>query len=176
MTATGTRFVSPSAPPVAAADDIRAAYERYGPALLRKAERILGSSDDAEDVVHALFVDLHGSRRTSRAADLPYLYRAVTNRCLNIIRDSRRRRQLLEQRQVPLATPRLDRRALDVDLLARLIDRLDRGATEVLVCRYIDEMTQAEIAEHLSTSRKTVGKRLARIREVLEAIAGEGAA
>lgn len=148
----------------------------YGPALLRKAERILGSSDDAEDVVHALFADLASKGRGARAADLPYLYRAVTNRCLNLIRDARRRRRLLDQQGAPSMTPRLDRRALDVDLLARLTERLDARAMEVLVCRYIDEMTQDEIAAHLSTSRKTVGKRLARIRAALEALAEEPAA
>lgn len=161
---------------MAAADDIRAAYESYGPALLRKAERILGSSDDAEDVVHTLFADLHGKGRARRAADLPYLYRAVTNRCLNIIRDTRRRRRLLDQQALPAMTPRLDQRALDVDLLARLADRLDARAMDVLICRYVDEMTQEEIAAHLSTSRKTVGKRLAKIRAALEALAEEPAA
>ena len=161
---------------MAPADDIRAAYEKYGPALLRKAERILGSSGDAEDVVHGLFADLYGKGRHERASDLPYLYRAVTNRCLNVIRDSRRRRRLLDQQSAPACTPRLDQRALDVDLLAKLTEQLDARTMEVLVCRYVDEMTQEEIAAHLSTSRKTVGKRLQKIRAALEALAGETAA
>ena len=42
------------------------------------------------------------------------------------------------------------------------------------MCRYVDEMTQDEIADHLQTSRKTIGKRLARIRD--EVIALRGAA
>lgn len=33
-------------------------YQRYGPALLRKAERLLQSRDDALDVVQGLFTDL----------------------------------------------------------------------------------------------------------------------
>jgi RNA polymerase sigma factor (sigma-70 family) len=35
---------------------------------------------------------------------------------------------------------------------------------QVLVARFVDDMTQEEIAEHLGLSRKTIGKRLDRIR------------
>lgn len=157
---------------MASASDIREAYQSYGPALMRKAERILGNADDAEDVVHTLFTDL-ANKRSGRVTDLPYLYRAVTNRCLNVIRDTRRRRALLEQQPEPVPEPRLDRRALDIDLLYRLTRRLDDRSMEVLICRFIDEMTQDEIAEHLGTSRKTVGKRLAKIRATLAEVAEE---
>ena len=77
--------------------DPQAAYRAYGPALVRKAERILRSREDAVDVVHALFVDL--IPRWNRDVDLPYLYRAVTNRCLNLLRDRGTRARLLEREQ-----------------------------------------------------------------------------
>ena len=41
---------------------------------------------------------------------------------------------------------------------------------EVLIARFVDDLTQEEIAEHLGLSRKTIGKRLDRIREELLAI------
>jgi RNA polymerase sigma factor (sigma-70 family) len=56
---------------------------------------------------------------------------------------------------------------LDLDLLGRLCDGLDADHLELMVCRYVDEMTQEEIGEHLGLSRKTVGKRLARISDHL---------
>jgi DNA-directed RNA polymerase specialized sigma24 family protein len=71
---------------VGPASDARDAYRKFGPALVRKAERILRSREDAVDVVHGLFVDLIG--RGGGAVELPYLYRAVTNRCLNVVRDA----------------------------------------------------------------------------------------
>lgn len=105
--------------------------------------------------------------------DLPYLYRAVTNRCLNVVRDRATRARLLA-REAPApgdeGCGRCEEQVIGLQLLARLTDRLDRAHLEVLVCRFVDEMTQDEIAEHLGTSRKTVGKRLARIREELDAI------
>jgi RNA polymerase sigma factor (sigma-70 family) len=145
------------------------AYTRYGPALVRKAERMLGNAADAEDVVHELFVELLS--RTGVSTDLPYLYRAVTNRCLNLIRDRTNRERLLARQQPALrgvVRTRCDDVVISLDLLAQLVARLDRNCQEVLVLHFMDDMPQEEIAALLNTSRKTVGKRLARIRtEVL---------
>ncbi len=149
------------------------AYRTYGPALIRKAERILRNRDDAVDVVQGLFVDL--IHRPPPDMDLPYLYRAVTNRCLNAVRDRATRERLLAREQTslePVARVRCDDQAIGLQLLARLTDRLDQKHLEVLVCRFVDDMTQDEIAEHLDTSRKTVGKRLARIRDEVAALVG----
>jgi RNA polymerase sigma-70 factor (ECF subfamily) len=152
------------------ASDPHSAYRRYGPALVRKAERILRSRDDATDVVHALFVDL--IQRQTAAVDLPYLYRAVTNRCLNLLRDAATRARLLAANPTvaPAARVRCDDAVIGGELLGRLIDRLDDGQREVLIARFVDDLTQDEIAEHLGVSRKTVGKRLAAIRAAVVAL------
>ncbi len=157
-----------------AATDPQAAYRTWGPALVRKAERILRSREDAVDVVHALFVDL--LPRWSHDVDLPYLYRAVTNRCLNVVRDRGTRARLLEREQqsaAPVARVRLDDQIVGVGLIAALADRLDEGHLQVLVCRFVDDMTQEEIATHLDLSRKTIGKRLDRIRDEVIALRAE---
>ncbi len=41
------------------------------------------------------------------------------------------------------------------------------------MCRFVDDMTQEEIAEHLGLSRKTIGKRLDRIRDEVIALRGQ---
>ena len=149
---------------MAPASDLQTAYRTYGPALIRKAERILRNREDATDLVHGLFCDL--LTKPPPAMDLPYFYRAVTNRCLNQVRDRANRERLLAREQpAPEARVRCDDQVIGLELLARLGDRLDGGHMEVLVCRFLDDMTQEEIAEHLDLSRKTVGKRLAHIRE-----------
>jgi RNA polymerase sigma-70 factor (ECF subfamily) len=146
------------------------AYDRYGPALLRKAQRVLGSSADAEDVVQGLFVDL--IQKGEPLPDLPYLYRAVTNRCLTLIRDRDNRQRLLDQNEPSLRGPvrtRFDERAVGIDLLAKLADRLDTAHLETLVFRYFDDLSLEEIADVMDVSRKTVGNRLARVHtEILE--------
>ena len=151
-----------------AASDAQAAYRAFGAALVRKAERILRSREDAADVVHALFVDL--IPRWNDEVDLPYLYRAVTNRCLNLVRDRGTRARLLEREGTavaPVGRVRLEDQVVGVGLIARLAERLDEGHLEVLVCRFVDDMTQDEIATHLDLSRKTIGKRIDRIREAV---------
>jgi len=161
---------------VEAAADPQSAYRAYGPALVRKAERMLRSREDAVDVVHALFTDLLPT--WSSAVDLPYLYRAVTNRCLNLVRDRGTRARLLEREPLaaaPLGRVRLDDQVVGVALVAALAERLDEPHLQVLVCRFVDDMTQDEIAEQLGVSRKTVGKRLDRIRDAVLALRSEEA-
>jgi RNA polymerase sigma-70 factor (ECF subfamily) len=143
-------------------------YRRYAPALIRKAERMLQSHDDALDVVHGVFVEL--LQRDSSEIDLPYLYRAVTNRCLNLIRDQSARRRLLARQDVVLRGPirsTCEDRAIDLDLLTKLSARLDRQNVEILVYRYVDDMSQEEIASLLGLSRKTIGHRLERIHDTV---------
>ncbi|TMQ10681.1 MAG: sigma-70 family RNA polymerase sigma factor [Deltaproteobacteria bacterium] len=161
---------------VEAASDPRSAYRAFGPALVRKAERMLHSREDAIDVVHALFADLIPTWTSD--VDLPYLYRAVTNRCLNVVRDRGTRARLLARQPAaaaPVGRVPLDDEVVGLALLAALADRLDDAHMQVLVCRFLDDMTQDEIAEHLGVSRKTVGKRLDRIRDVVTALRGEDA-
>lgn len=148
-------------------------YERHGRALLRKAERVLQSRADAQDLVQALFLDLLQSERreTEVVLDLPYLFRAVTNRCLTFLRDAKNRERLLREHDVPLlggARVRADERAIGVDMLCKLVCVLDEETTQVVVYRYLDEMTQEEIADLTGVSRKTVGKRLEAAQRAIE--------
>lgn len=151
-------------------------YERHGRALLRKAERILGSRADAQDVVQALALDL---LQKGEEPDLPYLYRAVTNRCLTFVRDEKNRARLLAadaeslaQARGPIRT-RCDERAIDMDLLLKLSRRLDDRTLEIVFYRFFDDMTQEEIATMLGLSRKTVGKKLDDVRALVEELSGE---
>lgn len=142
-------------------------YRRYGPALLRKCERMLGNRDDAEDIVQGLFIDLLKKKRTDEG--LPYLYRAATNRCLNLIRNRKKQRALLEQNAVPIEMSprsRLEDTVVGFELLSRLVRKLDKKSSEILVYKYVDDLTQDEISEMMGLSRRTVGKKLKHISEV----------
>jgi RNA polymerase sigma-70 factor (ECF subfamily) len=149
------------------------AYLRYAPALQRKAERILQSRADAQDVVQSLFLELLQSPETPK--DLSYLYRAVTHRCLNLLRDQKTRARLLAEHDALLRGPvrtTCEERSIDLELLGKLVQALDQAHAEVLICHYFDDMPQSEVAELLGVSRKTVGLRLSRIRSLLAKLAG----
>ncbi|MFO0695367.1 MAG: RNA polymerase sigma factor [Polyangiales bacterium] len=146
-------------------------YQRYGPALLRKAERLLQSRDDALDVVQGLFTDLLADG--GEEPEFPYLYRAVTNRCLGLLRDEKNRRRLLERQAPALRGPvrtTFDDVVVGLDVLARLLDRVDEPTSELLVMHFWDDMSQGEIAELTGVSRKTIVRRMARLREELDRI------
>ena len=155
------------------------AYARYGPALIRKCQRLLQHTQDSEDIVQGLFVDLLSEKGPPRQKlDLPYLYRAVTNRCLNHLRDARNRARLLAEHDGSLRGPArvgCDEQVLGLELVLRLAEKLDDACLEVLAYRYFDELTLEEIAELTGFSRKTVGKRLERVREEVQQLLGSHA-
>jgi RNA polymerase sigma-70 factor (ECF subfamily) len=162
---------------VAHASDPVAAYRTHGPALVRKAERILLNPDDARDVVHAVFTDMMA--RGNQQSDLPYLYRAVGSRCINLLRDRRNRQRLLAAQESSLrgvVRSRCDEHVVSLDLLSKLSEQLDARTMEIMVCLFVDDMTQDEAAALLGVSRKTVGKRVARIRAALADLVGASAA
>ena len=146
-------------------------YRRYGPALVRKATRLLGNRDDALDVVQGLFTDLF--ERGAVDVELPYLYRALTNRCLTMIRNRNTHARLLH-RETPslrgVVRTRCDEQVLGQDLLLKLMERLDESTQEVLVYRFWDDMDQTEIASVMGVSRKTVVRRMATLRAELVAV------
>ncbi len=158
-------------------------YRRYGPALVRKATRMLGNREDARDAVQGLFVDLLDRTlpvelRAEGAPEgaLPYLYRALTNRCLNQLRDARTRARLLAREEGLLHPTRLrcEDAIVSLDVLTKLCARLDPKVAEVLVYRYVDDLTQEEIARLCGTSRKTVNARLAKIQQAVLQLRGGG--
>lgn len=57
-----------------------------------------------------------------------------------------------------------------LDVLARLLDRVDEPTSELLVMHFWDDMSQGEIAELTGVSRKTIVRRMARLREELDRI------
>lgn len=147
-------------------------YRRYGPAVLRKCERMLGNRQDAEDIVQNLFIDLIRKGRTD--VGLAYLYRAATTRSLNVIRNRKRRQELLDRHGEALR-PRgmgTEGEVVTAELLAELARQLDPKTLEILVYAHQDHMSQQEIATLCGLSRKTVGKRLQRARVTLESLAG----
>lgn len=149
-------------------------YVRYGPALLRKAERVLRNAEDARDVVQGVFMDLWNRGETQ--VELPYLFTMVTHRCLSRLRDERNRLRLLERESPLLRGPErvsLDERALGLDLLIRLVQVLDPRDQELLIFRFFDDLSLDEISDLTGTSRKTLSKRLLEITSCARRLAGD---
>ena len=135
---------------------------------------MLGNDADAQDVVQSLFLELIATQRTD--VDLPYLYRAVTHRCLTYLRDRNNRNRLLEREQPALrgmVRTRCDDEAIGLDLITKVLALLGERESELLIYRYFDDLSQEEIADLLGVSRKTVGKLLKDVQAAVRSVRGQ---
>lgn len=74
--------------------DSGALYSSYKPLLFSLAYRMLGSVMDAEDIVHEAFLAL-GKSGTDHVSNIQsYLCKIVTNRCINYLQSSGKRREV----------------------------------------------------------------------------------
>jgi RNA polymerase sigma-70 factor (ECF subfamily) len=152
-------------------------YERYATALYRTAYRLAGSTADAEDVVHDVFVGLPEALRRyeDRGNFAAWLARVTVRRTLMHARSDRRRREVNLDEVVPaLAGKHPDdvaeaadlRRAVHVAVLA-----LPDGLREVFALRQLEGYSHEEIGALLGitagASRVRLARALAALRHAL---------
>jgi RNA polymerase sigma-70 factor, ECF subfamily len=140
----------------------------------RVALRMLGDDSDAEDATQDAFVQawrkLDGFR--ADAAFSTWMYRIVTNRCLNMLRARRRTEPLPTDREAPASRPdRIAEGRWQVEDLQRAIGRLTPEQRAPLVLRELEGLSYEEIAGALELSIPAVKSRLHRARlELLAAM------
>jgi RNA polymerase sigma-70 factor, ECF subfamily len=140
----------------------------------RVALRMLGDESDAEDATQDAFVQawrkLAGFR--ADAAFSTWMYRIVTNRCLNMLRGRRRTEPLPTDREAPASRPdRIAEGRWQVEDLKQAIGRLTPEQRAPLVLRELEGLSYEEIAAALELSIPAVKSRLHRARlELLAAM------
>jgi RNA polymerase sigma factor (sigma-70 family) len=150
---------------MAAELDIDKLYRKHAHAVLRRAHQILGSMDEAREVLQDLFKHLmeRPDRFDGRSAPLTFLYAATTNACLSRLRDRRNRHRLIDEQVRPWTTeidPRSPEAAAAVrGMLAQLTDDEARAVIYV----YLDGMSYGEVAGMLGCSRRHIGDLLYRV-------------
>jgi RNA polymerase sigma factor (sigma-70 family) len=145
---------------------------RHAPVAVRTAA-LLGAGGDAEDVVQEAFVKAYGALDGFRpgAPFRPWLLRIVANETRNLHRSSGRR-AVREQRSWAQAEPLLLARPDDPaeaalsqerqDTLVRGLAALSPAHRQVVTCRYLLDLDEAETAAVLGWPRGTVKSRLHR--------------
>lgn len=156
---------------------LTALFDSEYPALRGLAYVLLGDAHVAEEVAMEAFVRAFASWSTVRGLDWPagYLRRIVINLCRG-----RMRRQRIESRVNALVTVRKENAATDWD--ARQSDaRLDIWAAvrslpdrqrSCVVLRYLEDMSDAEVARVLGCSVGSVKTHMHRARLSLSRILG----
>jgi RNA polymerase sigma-70 factor (ECF subfamily) len=137
------------------AEEVQSLYQQHGPGLLLYACSLLGRKHAAEDVLQQVFMKLL-EQNTIPEEPRPYLFRAVHNVALNLVRS--------ESKQVELAdiepwfeVPEQDRVAR-VTLTTELM-RIPEEQRQVLVLHIWGGLSFDEIASVLAVSANTAASR-----------------
>lgn len=146
-------------------------YERFTDVVYRAALRVTGSTADAEDVLQTVFLRLLNREDMAETALAPeaYFRRAAVNAAVDVLRRRARRaeRTVEERMTAPAPSPILK------EQLRRAIAKLPPRDAELFTLRYIEGVSNTELADMLGIERITIGTRLHRIRQTLQETLGE---
>jgi RNA polymerase sigma-70 factor, ECF subfamily len=163
--------------------DVRAygyLVERYRDIAFRTAYLVTRNAADAEDAAQEAFVKAYYAlgRFRTQSPFRPWILRIVANEARNRVRSARRREGLAlrvaEDRPSGGAAPSPEAAALDRErdeaLLAAMA-QLSEPDRQIITCRYLLDLSEAETADTLGLRRGTVKSRLSRalgrLRQVL---------
>ena len=137
-------------------------FRKFRPGLVAFATSIIGRSNDAEELVHDVFIAIWN--RESNDLDpngiKSYLFTSVKNRCLNFIKKSK-----LDVTDINDESPVFDANVnAHTSMVAKesekrihlLIDQLPKKCKQIFLMSRIYELSYKEIAEILEITPKTV--------------------
>lgn len=157
------------------AEELERIYREHASLVYRTAWGVLGTREDAEDVLQTIFLRLLRRESPPDLQNNPkaYLYKAAVTVSLDILKARRRRPVLvddIDRLDIPAAAPGS---SFDEELYQRLYEataRLNADAAAVLILRYMHNKSVADIATELGISRTALGVRLFRSRAQLRAL------
>lgn len=147
-----------------------ALYRQFGPGLFRLAYRLTGSSEDAEDVVHDVFVGLPEAlgRYEERGRLDAWLKRLTARVALMRLRAGRRRAAIRLEDHEAATEPQ---RGSETGDLQAAVDALPTSLRSVLVLKEVEGYSHSEIAGMLGispvASRVRLMRAMSRLRWIL---------
>jgi RNA polymerase sigma factor (sigma-70 family) len=143
--------------------------DRYQGRLLGFCRQMLGSTEDAEDVLQEVFVNAYKAMLADeREINLrPWLYRIARNRCLNHLRkpsaDAQESMDMVPMVEAASTAEKVHNREEFRQLLAD-VSKLPETQRSALLLREMDAMSYDEIAQAMDTSVPSVKSLLVRAR------------
>jgi RNA polymerase sigma factor (sigma-70 family) len=154
--------------PLPVPDHLSDLYERYASTVYRTAFRLSGNPSDAEDVLQTVFLNLlnRGAPVDETRAPESYLKRSAANAAIDLLR----RKSSRAEAPLEAGPPQSAGGGNEVlkHGLRQALARLPERDAELFVLRYIEGMSNIELAEMFSMERVTVATRLHRIRLKLQ--------
>ena len=144
-------------------------YERHYEAVFRAALRVTGRPADAEDVLQTVFVRLLSGTEHDEAARRPaaYFRRAAVNAAVDLLRRRASHAEMVYDDQAPHAA--VEPALLLKEQLRRAIATLEREDATLFLLRYVEGLSNQELADEFQLEKNNVAVRLHRIRMRLQA-------
>jgi RNA polymerase sigma-70 factor (ECF subfamily) len=149
-------------------EEFAAIYEKYSGIVYRTALRITGRPEDAEDALQTVFLRVlrQGSRIDDALAPESYFRRAAANAALDVLRGRSHRAEAQLDESLP--HPAADASPYLKERLRRALATLAPQDAELFALRYVEGVSNTEIAQMYGLERSTIGVRLHRIRRWLQ--------
>lgn len=143
-------------------------YERHYEAVFRAALRVTGRPADAEDVLQTVFLRLLSGNEHEEAARRPaaYFKRAAVNAGVDLLRRRAVRGETVYDDAAPHAAT--EPGLLLKEQLRRAIASLDGDDATLFVLRYVEGLSNQELADLFQLEKNNVAVRLHRIRMRLQ--------
>jgi RNA polymerase sigma-70 factor (ECF subfamily) len=144
-------------------------YERHWEAVFRAALRVTGNAADAEDVLQTVFLRVLSRNEPEAAARQPaaYFRRAAVNAAVDLLR----RRTVHAETAYDDAAPHaaVEPALLLKEQLRRAIATLEHDDATLFLLRYVEGLSNQELADEFQLEKNNIAVRLHRIRERLKA-------
>jgi RNA polymerase sigma-70 factor, ECF subfamily len=143
-------------------------YESHYAAVYRTALRITGNPADAEDVLQTIFLRVlnQGGRLSSPHAPEAYFRRAAANASLDLLRRRVSHREVqLDETSSEIS---VENTAFLKERLRRAIAALDPNDAVIFLLRYVDGLSNEELAHLFGLEKNNIAVRLHRIRQNLQ--------
>jgi RNA polymerase sigma-70 factor (ECF subfamily) len=153
-------------------------YDRHAPMLMSFAKRVLGTTDDAADLLHDVFLEAWEQATSydpARATVRTWFVVRLRSRAIDRLTSARARRTVRLDSPDARATQTADGLGAPELLGVRhALDRVASDVREVLELTYFFGLTAAEIAARLDVPIGTVKSRRARGLQLLEQTLADG--
>jgi RNA polymerase sigma-70 factor (ECF subfamily) len=141
-------------------------YERFGPSIYSRCRRLLRDPVAAEDATQEVFLRVmrHIEAAPQESAALAWIYRISTNYCLNVLRDSSRHAEPVENVPEQRAED-FEEEVVTRDWAERLLGQTPAALRVPAELYHLKGMEQGKVAKALGVSRRTVLYRLGEFAE-----------
>ncbi len=143
---------------------------RHEARFFRVAHRILGDDRDAEDAVQLAYLRVFRKASEYRAewAGSTWLYRVLTNVCIDVWRKRRRQPVGCDDREIEAIAGEAPSRSARMDLRRALV-RLPAEMRTVVVLRFSEDLSYRDIARARGVTVNTIKTQLGRAKKILRA-------